>query len=116
MSAKIIATIVASVLGSTVLFGAVALLRPSMLGWAAFVYFALAGIASLFGAVGIARRRTSAAFGVCMLAYALHFGISFGNTGLPQASPLLTTALLLAAVAWFAREARQPNSDGTSAA
>jgi hypothetical protein len=116
MSPKNTATIAASVVGTLLLVATVALRWPSMLGWAAFVGFGLGGVASLFGAVGMTRRRTSVAFGVYMLACAIHFGLSFSDAEVPRWAQLWTAALLLASVAWYVREALQGASEGTSGA
>ena len=115
MSAKSTANAAATFLGTLLIIGAVWRLWPSMLGWLAFLAFTLAGIWSISSGAGFARKRVSVAFAVYMWVCAIHFGVSFGNTGLPRWSLLLTTAMLLTSVAWFMREARRTGSGGKSA-
>ena len=116
MTSNRIAKLGASFLGSLVFFGTVAIAWPSRLGLVLLLFFGVAGIASLVAALGIARRRSSVAFGVFMLVCAGKFGLSLGDFGLPRWSKLVLTSLLILSAAWFMREALRDASVGTQAA
>lgn len=94
-----------------VTLGALAMARPAMAGWLTLIGFGGAGVVCLVGAGGIARRRTSVAFGVYMLVFAVKFGTGFGGPVVPRWFALSLTPVLFLALASFIFESRQDRAE-----
>jgi hypothetical protein len=106
MSSQPKAITVVAVVSLAVTLGVIAFAWPSMLGWVTVIAFGGVGLAFVRGAGGVARRRTSVAFGVFMLACAARFGTSFGALALPRWFGFVFTLMLMFSVAWFIFESR----------
>ena len=91
--------------------GALAMARPAIAGWLTLIGFGGAGFVFLIGAGGIARRRTSVAFGVYMLVFAVKFGTGFGGPVVPRWFALSLTPVFFLAVAWCFYESRQDRAE-----